>query len=61
MKVVTSEEAQAQFLELLDEVERGEEVMITRNGGPIALLVPQGQAAENQADGGDDGPKASTT
>lgn len=31
--------AKAQFAELLDEVERGETVVITRHGKPIARLV----------------------
>ncbi len=41
MKQVQSSIAKAQFSELLDEVERGETVVITRHGKPIARLVPE--------------------
>ncbi len=40
MKQIQSSVAKAQFAELLDEVERGETVIITRHGKPIARLVP---------------------
>jgi prevent-host-death family protein len=40
MKEVQASAAKAQFAELLDEVERGETVVITRHGKPIARLVP---------------------
>jgi prevent-host-death family protein len=35
-----SHEFEARFLELLDRVARGEENMITRDGTPLAMLVP---------------------
>ena len=41
MKQVQSSAAKAKFAELLDEVERGETVIITRHGKPIARLVPE--------------------
>jgi prevent-host-death family protein len=34
---------------LLDRVEQGEEVVITRHGKPIARLVPEGAAKDRQA------------
>lgn len=37
---VTATEAKAKLLALLDEVERGEEVVITRHGKVIARLTP---------------------
>jgi prevent-host-death family protein len=40
MKTVPASAAKAQLLGLLDEVERGETVVITRHGKPIARLVP---------------------
>lgn len=40
MKHVGIVEAAAQFPSLLDEVERGEEITIMRDGKPIARLVP---------------------
>jgi prevent-host-death family protein len=40
MKRIQASAAKARFAELLDEVERGETVVITRHGKPIARLVP---------------------
>jgi prevent-host-death family protein len=40
MKQLQASEAKARFAELLDEVERGETVVITRHGKAIARLVP---------------------
>jgi len=37
---VTATEAKAKLLALLDEVERGEEVIITRRGKVVARLLP---------------------
>ncbi|HEU0082308.1 MAG TPA: type II toxin-antitoxin system Phd/YefM family antitoxin [Bradyrhizobium sp.] len=40
MKHIKSSDAKARFSELLDEVERGETLIITRHGKPIANLQP---------------------
>lgn len=37
---VTATEAKAKILALLDQVESGEEIEITRHGRPVARLVP---------------------
>lgn len=42
MKQVQASVAKARFAELLDEVERGETVVITRHGKEIATLSPRG-------------------
>lgn len=39
-RTVTATEAKAKILALLDEVEAGEEIEITRHGRPVARLVP---------------------
>jgi prevent-host-death family protein len=44
MKQIQSSMAKAQFAELLDQVERGETIVITRHGKPIARLVPDEEA-----------------
>jgi len=44
-KTVTATEAKAKILALLDEVESGEEIEITRHGRPVARLVPARPAA----------------
>ena len=40
MRAVQSSDAKARLAEYLDEVERGEVIVITRHGKPIAHLVP---------------------
>jgi prevent-host-death family protein len=40
MATVTIEEAQAHLTELIDKLQPGEEVIITRNAQPVARLVP---------------------
>lgn len=40
MRTVGAFEAKTQLSALLDVVERGEEVLITRHGKPVARLVP---------------------
>lgn len=44
MRTVQASEAKAQFLRLLDDVEQGETVTITRHGRAVARLVPQSEA-----------------
>ena len=41
--------AKAQLAELLDEVERGETVVITRHGKPIADLKPHAESRREDA------------
>ena len=45
---VTSVEARARFGELLDRVERGEEVVITRHDKPVARIVREGRPPLSQ-------------
>lgn len=42
-------DAKARLSALLDRVERGEEIVITRHGRPIARLVPDGEARDVRA------------
>lgn len=49
MREVQVSEAQGRLNELLGEVERGESVVITREGRPIARLVPEHQGNEGRA------------
>jgi prevent-host-death family protein len=41
LREVQASEAKTHFPSLLDEVERGETLIITRHGRPIARLVPE--------------------
>ena len=48
MKSVGAYEAKTHLPQLLDRVARGEEIQITRNGRPVARLVPDpGQQADD--------------
>lgn len=43
MKQIQASEAKARFLQLLDEVERGQSLIITRHGLPVARLSPEAE------------------
>lgn len=47
---VRSSEAKARLSELLDKVERGETVVITRHGRAIARLVPEADRRQEEID-----------
>jgi prevent-host-death family protein len=48
MKCVQASAAKANFAELLDEVERGETIVITRHGKPIARIAPENAARQEE-------------
>lgn len=50
MREVQASEAKAHLPQLLDEVERGETVVITRYGRPIARLVPEAERRQAEID-----------
>ena len=41
MKTIQASEAKTHFLRLLDQVERGETIVITRHGKPVARIQPE--------------------
>jgi prevent-host-death family protein len=47
MKHVTITEAEAQFDKLVAEVEAGDEIVITRDGAPVARLVREKATVQN--------------
>jgi prevent-host-death family protein len=49
MKHIQATKAKAQLFELLDDVERGEAVVITRHGRPIADLIPHAAGRRDDA------------
>lgn len=49
MKHIQASEAKAKFAELLDQVERGDTIVITRHGKVIAHLTPSEEARKEQA------------
>lgn len=48
MATITSVQAKTRFGELLERVERGEEIVITRHEKPVARLVPEGTRSLQQ-------------
>jgi prevent-host-death family protein len=51
MREIQASEAKTHLAQLLDEVERGETILISRHGKPIARIIPetQGRATEKRA------------
>jgi prevent-host-death family protein len=43
MQTIQASEAKTKFLRILDEVERGASIIVTRHGKPIARIVPEAQ------------------
>ncbi len=50
MREVQASEAKVHLLRLLDAVERGETVIITRHGKPIARIVPEADRRQAELD-----------
>lgn len=53
MQSVSAAEAEARIDDLLDAVERGETIMITRDGVPVAELRPPGAGTPTNANDAD--------
>jgi len=50
MREIQASEAKAHLPQLLDDVERGETLIITRHGRPIARLVPERDRRQEEVD-----------
>ena len=50
MRTIGAYEAKTHLPRLLDEVEKGERITITKHGRPVAVLVPPGPGAITDAD-----------
>ena len=50
MREVQASEAKTHLPELLDDVERGETIIITRHGRPIARIVPEALQRQREID-----------
>jgi prevent-host-death family protein len=48
MQTIQASEAKTKFLSILDEVERGESMIITRHGKPIARIIPEAQISRER-------------
>ena len=58
MREVQASDAKAHLPRLLDDVERGETVVITRHGRPIARIVPEAHLRQEEIDKAIEGIKA---
>ena len=50
MRVIQASEAEAHFPQLLDDVERGETLIIARHGRAIARIVPEVDRRQEEVD-----------
>lgn len=50
MREIQASDAKTRLPQILDEVERGETVRITRHGRPIARIVPEPQRRQEEVD-----------
>ena len=50
MREIQASEAKTHLPQILDEVERGETIIITRHGRPIARLVPEVQRRAHEVE-----------
>jgi prevent-host-death family protein len=50
MREIQASEAKAHLPQLLDDVERGETLIITRHGRAIARIVPEGDRRQEEID-----------
>ena len=50
MREIQASEAKTHLPQLLDEVEHGETIVITRHGRPIARLVPEAECRQAEID-----------
>jgi prevent-host-death family protein len=58
MRTIQASEAKTKFLGILDEVERGESVIVTRHGKPIARIVPEAEINRERVERAIDGMRA---
>ena len=58
MREIQASEAKTHLPQLLDEVERGETLVITRHGRAIARIVPEAQQRQEEIDAAIEGIKA---
>jgi len=58
MRQVQASEAKTKFLQLLDDVERGDTLIITRHGKPIARLSPETERRQAEIEAAMEGIRA---
>ncbi len=58
MRQIQASEAKTKFLQLLDDVERGDTLIITRHGKPIARLSPETERRQAEIEAAMEGIRA---
>jgi prevent-host-death family protein len=58
MQTIQASEAKTHFLRILDDVERGESVIITRHGKQVARLIPEAEIDRERVQRAIDGMRA---
>ena len=58
MREVQASDAKAHLLQLLNDVEHGEIILITRHGRPIARIIPESRQRRHEIDHAIEGIKA---
>jgi prevent-host-death family protein len=58
MQTIQASEAKTKFLSLLDEVERGASILVTRHGKPIARIIPEAQVDRERVERAIEGMRA---
>jgi prevent-host-death family protein len=58
MQTIQASEAKTHFLRILDDVERGESVIVTRHGKRVARLVPEAEIDRERVQRAIDGMRA---
>ena len=48
MQTIPASEAKTHFLRILDAVERGESIVVTRHGRPVARICPQAEVEQDR-------------
>jgi prevent-host-death family protein len=58
MQTIQASEAKTKFLTLLDDVERGASIQVTRHGKPIARIIPEAQVDRERVERAVEGMRA---
>jgi prevent-host-death family protein len=58
MQTIQASEAKTKFLRILDEVERGASVVVTRHGKPVARIIPEAEVGRERVERAIEGMRA---
>jgi prevent-host-death family protein len=58
MQTIQASEAKTKFLSILDEVERGASIIVTRHGKPVARIIPEAEVNRERVERAVEGMRA---